>query len=67
MNRSGTLYDLDEELSRMNGYYVRYSDDMLFTGEDHGKAMDVLQKRLEEKTMRLNPKKIEFLTADQWF
>lgn len=61
------LYDLDEELSRMNGYYVRYSDDMLFTGEDHGKAMDVLQKRLEEKTMRLNPKKIEFLTADQWF
>lgn len=61
------LYDLDEELSRMNGYYVRYSDDMLFTGEDHGKAMDVLQKRLEEKSMRLNPKKVEFLTADQWF
>lgn len=61
------LYDLDEELSRMNGYYVRYSDDMLFTGEDHGKAMDVLQKRLEEKSMRLNPKKVDFLTADQWF
>ncbi|MCM1352859.1 MAG: reverse transcriptase domain-containing protein, partial [Alistipes senegalensis] len=27
------LYDLDDELSRMNGYYVRYSDDMLFIGE----------------------------------
>jgi hypothetical protein len=61
------LYDLDEELSRMNGYYVRYSDDMLFIGEDYGKAMDVLQKRLEEKTMKLNPKKVEYLTADRWF
>lgn len=61
------LYDLDEELSRMNGYYVRYSDDMLFIGEDYGKAMDVLQKRLEEKTMKLNPKKVEYLTADKWF
>ena len=26
------LYDLDRELSQMNGYYVRYSDDMLFIG-----------------------------------
>ena len=51
----------------MNGYYVRYSDDMLFIGEDYGKAMDVLQKRLEEKTMKLNPKKVEYLTADRWF
>lgn len=61
------LYDLDDELSRMNGYYVRYSDDMLFIGEDYGKAMDVLQKRLEDKTMKLNPKKVEYLTADRWF
>lgn len=61
------LYDLDEELSRMNGYYVRYSDDMLFIGEDYGKAMDVLRMRLEEKTMKLNPRKVEYLTADKWF
>lgn len=61
------LHDLDEELSRMEGYYVRYSDDMLFIGKDHEKAMDVLQKRLEEKTMKLNPKKVEYLTADRWF
>lgn len=61
------LYDLDEELSRMNGYYIRYSDDMLFIGEDYGKAMEVLQKRLEEKSMKLNPKKVEYLTADKWF
>ena len=61
------LYDLDAELSQMNGYYVRYSDDMLFIGEDYEKAMATLQKRLEEKSMRLNPKKVEYLTADAWF
>lgn len=43
------LYDLDEELSRMDGFYTRYSDDMLFVGKEYGKAMGVLQSRLEEK------------------
>lgn len=61
------LYDLDQELSQMNGYYVRYSDDMLFIGEDYEQAMDVLQQRLDEKSMKLNPKKIEYLKADCWF
>ena len=61
------LYDLDEELSRMDGYYVRYSDDMLFIGEDYPKAMSVLQQRLGEMSMTLNPKKVEYLSADKWF
>ena len=61
------LYDLDAELSQMNGFYVRYSDDMLFIGKDYEKAMDTLQKRLEDKSMKLNPKKVEYLTADAWF
>lgn len=61
------LYDLDEELSQMNGYYVRYSDDMLFIGQDYEKAMRVLQKRLDEMSMKLNPKKVEYLTVDNWF
>ena len=61
------LYDLDEELSRMNGYYVRYSDDMLFIGEDYQRAMSVLERRLEAMSMKLNPKKVEYLTADRWF
>ena len=61
------LYDLDKELSQMNGFYTRYSDDMLFIGEEYEKAMSVLQKRLEEKTMKLNPKKVEYLTMDKWF
>lgn len=61
------LYDLDEELSQMNGYYVRYSDDMLFIGADYQKAMNVLEQRLGEMSMKLNPKKVEYLTADKWF
>lgn len=61
------LYDLDAELSQMNGYYVRYSDDMLFIGEEYEKAMSILEQRLEEMSMRLNPKKVEYLTADKWF
>lgn len=61
------LYDLDEELSQLDGFYIRYSDDMLFVGKEYGKAMSVLQKRLEEKTMKLNPKKVEYLTIDKWF
>lgn len=61
------LYGLDEELSQMKGYYVRYSDDMLFIGEEYEKAMSVLERRLEAMSMRLNPKKVEYLTADRWF
>ncbi len=61
------LYDLDEELFQMDGFYTRYSDDMLFVGKEYGKAMSVLQSRLEEKTMKLNPKKVEYLTMDKWF
>lgn len=61
------LYDLDEELSELNGYYVRYSDDMLFIGADYEKAMELLRKRLSEKSMQLNPKKVEYLTVDHWF
>lgn len=60
------LYDLDEELSLLNGFYVRYSDDMLFIGEDYEKAMSILQRELKEKSMKLNPKKVEYLTADKW-
>lgn len=60
------LYDLDEELSRMNDFYVRYSDDMLCIGEGYEEAMNILQLRLEEKSMKLNPKKLEYLTAENW-
>ena len=61
------LYHIDKELSELDGYYVRYSDDMLFIGKDYGKAMDILVKRLSEMEMKLNPKKVEYLSPDRWF
>lgn len=61
------LYDLDEELSGLADFYRRYSDDMLFLGDDYEKAMSVLEIRLGEKSMKLNPKKVEYLSADKWF
>lgn len=61
------LYHIDSELSEMNGYYVRYSDDMLFIGPDYQKAMDVLTEKLSAMEMKLNPKKVEYLSPDKWF
>jgi len=61
------LYDIDSELSGMNGFYVRYCDDILFIGEDYEKAMNVLVRMLDEKSMKLNPKKVDYLTTDKWF
>lgn len=61
------LYDLDEKLSQMDGYYVRYSDDMLYVGSDYEKAMSILEQRLSEMSMKLNPKKVEYLSIDNWF
>ena len=61
------LYHIDETLSTMNGYYVRYSDDMLFVGPDYEQAMNVLTSELTKMKMTLNPKKVEYLTHTHWF
>jgi RNA-directed DNA polymerase len=61
------LYDLDEKLSSLDGYYVRYSDDMLFVGKDYEKAMQCLVDGLHEREMKLNPKKVEYLDSLHWF
>lgn len=61
------LYHIDEMLSQLDGYYVRYSDDMLFIGPDADKAMQVLEEELAKMQMKLNPKKVEWLDAQHWF
>ncbi len=61
------LYHIDERLSKLDGFYVRYSDDMLFIGRDAGKAMQILTDELARMQMKLNPKKVEWLDADHWF
>ena len=61
------LYHIDSMLSELDGYYVRYSDDMLFIGPDYQKAMDILVEKLSAMEMKLNPKKVEYLSPDRWF
>ncbi len=61
------LYHIDERLSNLNGYYVRYSDDMLFIGPDAEQAMAILEEELGKMQMKLNPKKVEWLDAQHWF
>lgn len=61
------LYHIDEQLSNLNGYYVRYSDDTLFVGEDYEEAMRIMQDELMKMQMKLNPKKVEYLDAQHWF
>lgn len=61
------LRHVDERLSRLDGYYVRYSDDMLFVGKDHAKAMEILVEELTAMDMKLNPAKVEDVRKDRWF
>lgn len=61
------LYHVDEKLSQLNGYYVRYSDDMLFVGSDAERAMKILTDELAKMQMMLNPKKVEWLDNNHWF
>ncbi len=61
------MYNLDERLSKLDGEYVRYSDDALFVGPDYEKAMEIMKDEVAQHEMILNPKKIEFLTPVRWF
>lgn len=61
------LYHIDEKLSTLKGYYVRYSDDMFFIGSDYIVAMQILVDELGKMEMKLNPKKVEYLTPARWF
>lgn len=61
------LYHIDEKLSQLDGYYVRYSDDAIFIGKDYEKAMEIMKSELEKMEMKLNPKKIEWIDSRFWF
>lgn len=61
------MYSLDERLSALDGEYVRYSDDALFVGPDYKQAMAIMEEEVAKREMRLNPKKIEYLTHTRWF
>jgi hypothetical protein len=60
------LYHLDETASMLPGYYVRYSDDLMYIGEEWGSAFQVVKSILEGMSMTLNPKKVEQIYKDRW-
>lgn len=61
------LFDIDDAISDMNVYYVRYSDDILIIGPDWEKGYNMLSEMLNSKSLVLNPKKVEILEKDKWF
>lgn len=60
------LYPIDQAVSDMNVYYVRYSDDLMALGDDWSKAFDMVKEMLSTMQMTLNPKKVEPVYKDVW-
>ena len=60
------LYHLDDTVSMLPGYYVRYSDDLLYIGEEWGTAFQVVKSILADMEMTLNPKKVEQVYKNRW-
>lgn len=60
------LYHLDDTVSMLPGYYVRYSDDLLYVGGEWGTAFQVVKSILADMEMTLNPKKVEQVYKNRW-
>ena len=60
------LYNIDFTMSSMQGYYVRYSDDLLMITDDPDFAYLTLHRMLSNMGLTLNPKKVEDVYKDRW-
>lgn len=60
------LYDIDNTVSNLNVYYVRYSDDLLVLGKEWQMAQKIIKDKLFEMKMTLNPKKVEPVFKNRW-
>ena len=60
------LYKVDNVMSMLPGYYVRYSDDLLYVGSEWGAAFPTLKAMLADMEMTLNPKKVEQVYKNKW-
>ena len=60
------LHHIDEVISMLPGYYVRYSDDLMYIGNEYGTAFQLVKTMLENMEMTLNPKKVEQIYKDKW-
>lgn len=61
------LKDIDDRMLQVCDYYCRYSDDMLLLGKRADEALAVMQDMLTKKGLKLNPAKIERVSANQEF
>lgn len=64
---NSVLYPIDAAVSKLNVYYVRYSDDLLVLGKDWKHGFELVKKMLGEMEMELNPRKVEILDKHRWF
>lgn len=64
---NAVLFEVDKKLSALDGYYIRYSDDMVFIGHDWRNALEILKMELQRVGLRLNPRKLCIITDSQWF
>lgn len=60
------LYKIDNAISMLPGYYVRYSDDLLYVGSEWDAAFPTLKAMLSDMEMTLNPKKVEQVYKNRW-
>lgn len=61
------LRDLDTYMSTKYDIYYRYSDDLVVIDRHTDDAIKDINKFCEPKGVKLNPKKVQPLYADQWF
>lgn len=52
------LRDIDEQISKLDVLYYRYSDDILILGPDFEKARVILYDGLQKKGLMINPRKV---------
>ena len=60
------LYELDSEVSALDGFYVRYSDDIIFVGEEYEKATEAIEYNLHKLGLTLNERKIENVVGNEF-
>ena len=60
------LYPIDKAVNMLPGHYVRYSDDLIYVGEEWGTAFQVVKSMLATMEMTLNPKKVEQVYKNKW-
>lgn len=61
------LFEMDKDISQREGLYVRYSDDILYIGNDYEEVTDLIEKHLSKLGLTLNAKKIEDIHSNEYF